>query len=516
MGHRHSAAAAGVLALGSVACGASRAVPTSTHDAGPLADAGDATVSVDAATEARADGPQSTATACTLARPTPPDWRLTTDGPRFVDGLGRVVTLRGVNAGGRSKLAPYVPFDFADGGFAPALDAYMKRAAGWGVDVMRVPFTWAALEPTRTSPPTYDAAWLARYVAILQAAWSYGIYTVVDFHQDVYAEVFCGDGFPGWTVPDAGSPRSDCPDWGLEYGSDPGVRGAFDAFWDGGTPTRPAYVAAWDAMIAAVADTPGVIGLEPLNEPASGTADLATFEATTLTAFYASIAAELNAKAPKALVFLDGTELDGVTQTTSMALPAGSHLVFAPHFYPVADGTAASVAAGLGQWAAVGTKWNVPVFVGEFGASNTAPTGPDYIRFVFDGLDALGLSGTEWEYSVSTTTWNSEMDSIVDGTGTEHPIAASIIRPYARAVAGTGVTQTFDATSGTFTLAYTATAGVTEVVAPPRAFPAGVGVAATGACVDAVSAPGSVLVKATAGASVTLTLSGAAAATVGG
>src|SRR5580698_8522627 len=90
-----------------------------------------------------------TATPCTLTPPSPPDWRLQADGTLLLDGLGRVVFLRGVDAGGRSKFAPYVPFDYAAGQYTQALGSYMDRAASWGIDAMRVPFTWSALEPTQ-------------------------------------------------------------------------------------------------------------------------------------------------------------------------------------------------------------------------------------------------------------------------------------------------------------------------------------------------------------------------------
>ncbi len=454
--------------------------------------------------------------ACKLEVPTPPSWRLVTDGPVLKDGLGRIVFLRGVNAGERSKFAPYVPFDYssADGGYSAALEAYMAHAQGWGIDAMRVPFTWDALEPTRTTPPTYSASWLAQYTALLTSAWQHGIYTIVDFHQDIYAQVFCGDGFPAWTLPsavlaDAGPPRHDCPGWSLEYFDNAGVEAAFDAFWPSGSPTMTAYVAAWDEMISQVADLPGVIGFEPINEPSSGTADENTFEATTLTAFYTAMAAEMNAKAPSSLVFFDPTGLDGAMVSTVMGKPMGQNLVFAPHFYPIEHAAASDVQTQLGNWAGYAQMWNVPVWVGEFGASNLLPTTPSYMQWVFSGLDALPLvGGTEWDYSDSTELWNSESDSVTWPDGGDGPVAVAVVRPFARAVAGTAVTQSYDA-DGTlaYTLSYTATDGVTEVRRPaPGYHVEGVVVRVSGGCYDSTTVPGEVLVQAPAGASVTLTI----------
>ncbi|HEX4514540.1 MAG TPA: hypothetical protein VH054_13410, partial [Polyangiaceae bacterium] len=49
---------------------------------------------------------------CVVAGEQQADFRLVASGTEFHDSLGRVVFLRGVDAGGRSKFAPYVPFDF--------------------------------------------------------------------------------------------------------------------------------------------------------------------------------------------------------------------------------------------------------------------------------------------------------------------------------------------------------------------------------------------------------------------
>src|SRR5207245_7502383 len=128
----------------------------------------------------------------------------------------------------------------------------------------------------------------------------------LDFHQDVYAENFCGDGFPSWTIPDPKpAPHHDCPTWGFEYFGDKAVQGAFDRLWAPGSTVRAALAAMWDRMAARYKDRPGVIGFEIINEPGWGSQDLATFEATTLSDFYVEAILRLRAAAPKTLVFVD-------------------------------------------------------------------------------------------------------------------------------------------------------------------------------------------------------------------
>src|SRR6185312_9384809 len=207
------------------------------------------------------------------------------------------------------------------------------------------------------------------------------------------------------------APMTNCPNWGGEYLSDADVQGAFDRFWAPGSSVMTAYGKLWDMMAARYASRPGVVGFEPFNEPGWGSADMDTFEATTLTSFYGTIAARLQASAPDALVFFDGTGIDGVTLTASLGLPSGSGLVFAPHYYQEAALSATTpvngrVQSDLHQWQELGAKWSVPVFVGEFGASNPTPGIEAYLSAHYDALDALAMSGTQWEYSTSTELWN--------------------------------------------------------------------------------------------------------------
>jgi endoglycosylceramidase len=431
---------------------------------------------------------------CTISPPTV-DFRLVASGTEFHDSLGRVVFLRGVDAGGRSKFAPYVPFDFGSD-FDGALAKYMDRAASWGIDVVRVPFTWAALEPVQGQD---DATWLAHYDAIIDAAWARGIWSVIDFHQDVYSENLCGDGFPSWTLTNPPAPHHDCPQWQFEYFNDDAVKSAFDAFWAPSSPVMTAYVAAWDRMVARYKDKPGVLGFEPINEPGWGSADPNAFSASTLSAFYTQMVPHMRGLAPSSLVFVDPVGLDGVGQTTSLTRPAGDGVVFAPHFYPLTNNPDA-ILDDMTKWHDVGATWNAPTFVGEFGASHDFDSTLPLMRGVFDSLDAHGMSGSEWEYSVASEAWNSESDSIVAADGTEYPVAQAVIRPFARAVSGSAIAGGFDASTSTFTLSFTPAANVSIVSLPARAYANGFDVSLDGACYDTTTAPGQMLVQPDTGA----------------
>jgi endoglycosylceramidase len=245
-----------------------------------------------------------------------------------------------------------------------------------------------------------------------------------------------------------------------------------------------------------------VLGFEPINEPGWGTGGVDAFEATTLTDFFTRTIAHFRAAAPHSLVFVDPAGLDGVSAKTSMHRPEGD-FVFAPHYYPTSS-RPDEVLAGFQSWAQQGAEWSVPVWVGEFGVSRTLAVARDFLTAELQALDATGLGGACWEYSVENSSWNGETNSVVASDGTEYPDAAALIRPFARAVAGADVEQQWDQTTSTFTLSYTASPawpGVTEIQLPKRAYPKGHAVTLSSGCWDDASVPGRLLVQSAPGAS---------------
>ena len=462
---------------------------------------------------------------CAIDAPRLASGRLHTDGTRLVDELGRIVYLRGFNAGSRSKWAPYAPFDFTlpdPHGFSygEQLRRYLDGAVALGANVLRVTFSWQALEPVRGQ---HDEAYLTRYGALLDAAWARGIRTLVDFHQDVYAENFCGDGFPAWTIDAAGgpppAPHHDCPRWYEAYSSAP-VQASFDRFWSDGGGIQADYVAMWKRVIERFKDHPGVIGFEPINEPHQGSADAAAFEPGPLTAFHGMMAGVVQAAAPEALVFVDPLGLTSTTYTTRLGLPSGPNLVYAPHYYQPATifggtGNDKRVAPDLAAIMKPAQGWNVPTFIGEWGAGNEASDAADHVAAQLAAFDELGLSGTQWEYSITSERWNDEPLDVAFPGGELRPVAQAWMRPQVRALAGALGEMTWDADTLTFTLRYTPSGAAGDGAATEIAWPAGAVFAGhveslEGACHDASG--GRLLLRATGSGEVRVRLAAAAPA----
>ena len=113
---------------------------------------------------------------------TSPVW---SDGTHLRDADGRIALLRGVNA----RVAGVFDVTFADGRAPlediPALTAGdCRRMRALGLDFLRLPINWSALEPAMGS---FDDAYLDRVDAAVQCAGAAGMYVMIDLHQDAYS-----------------------------------------------------------------------------------------------------------------------------------------------------------------------------------------------------------------------------------------------------------------------------------------------------------------------------------------
>jgi Cellulase (glycosyl hydrolase family 5) len=207
-------------------------------------------------------------------------------GPFLRDSAGRVVFLHGVNV--VYKHAPYEVYP--DPGkiwnFGPADASLMARL---GFNLVRLGMTWRGLEPF-TAPPNdpaicdsgapadphqFNQAVLDRYLARLKQTVDllgrYHIFTILDMHQDVYNEMFDGEGAPNWAVCTNGVRSVDPPGrWSLEYATAAaGI--AYHHFWNNDVvgDLQGQFDMIWGKVAAYFRNDPWVAGYDPFNEPFS-------------------------------------------------------------------------------------------------------------------------------------------------------------------------------------------------------------------------------------------------------
>jgi len=71
----------------------------------------------------------------------------------------------------------------------------MANLRKWGFNAVRLGVMWPGVEPT---PGVYNYTYLAVMRRIVAELDLYGIATIIDFHQDVLSQQWCGEGVPGW------------------------------------------------------------------------------------------------------------------------------------------------------------------------------------------------------------------------------------------------------------------------------------------------------------------------------
>ena len=436
----------------------------------------------------------------------------------LVDSQGRAVVFHGFNV--VRKSAPYYPANF---GIPDA-----QLLAGEGFDVVRLGINWSAAEPT---PGVYNDGYIDNVLSTADLLNSYGIRTILDMHQDAWGAATKGDGAPAWAT--------------LATSAD----GSFAAFWNNapapdGVGIQTHFDRLWQHIATLLTGHPGVIGIDPFNEPQPGSGypgcpdftSCPAFETGALHAFYVGVIAAIRAGGANQVVFPEGVPSTfGVTTLPAFSDP---QTAISYHYYcPFTEFSTQDVSQRpsllttlclanelgvLGARSSDAQSLNVPAFLGEFGGSNIDPDNAQQA----DIADGAFTSWTEWSYYQSEEADDTPGQGLLlnsGQTGSEtnahQDKLTALAVPYAQAIAGTPQTSSLNRTTGVYHLTY-ATApvpgavltpgAVTQVLIPARLYPSGYSAVVTGATV--VSAPGApwLLLQTKAGATqVSLTVRGA-------
>jgi len=406
------------------------------------------------------------------------------EGNMFVDWAGREVILRGANAGGRSKLPPFLPFE-PEPDFETALDKYAGVLELMGMNVVRLLVMYEAAEPVRGE---YNEEYLAKYDRLVEEFSSRGFRIIVDNHQDVFSRRFCGDGYPDWMIPEKYrnlKRRADCSYWELRY-FHPGVMESFKRYWSNYDGVQDRHLEFFRMMAERYKDNPAVIGFEPVNEPFPGSWGIFHYfrwHDERLYPFYERVGRVVNSVDPRYIVFADICSLEnpGVWKTDRKK-PDVANLALAPHYYDMGyakvlwfspGGDIETMRAGLAKHTRLARKWNVPVLVGEYGVSMAREDPEQYLARLYTVFDEMFLSGTIWEASMSEILWNGRDKGILAPDGTVLGPAWAIDRPYPRAVAGAISSFSFDPESLAFRIEWTENPAATlpsEIYLPERLY----------------------------------------------
>ena len=454
----------------------------------------------------------------------------------LVDPDGRVLVLHGVNM--VNKVGSYAP---SATGFGADDAAFL---ADQGLTTVRLGLIWKAVEP---SPGEYDDAYLANVKQTTELLAAEGIWTLLDFHQDLYNEQFQGEGAPDWAVQDDGRPNTPKAGFPFNYFVNIAMNRAFDHFWKndlgpGGVGLQDRYAASWRHVAEYFSSTPGVMGFDLFNEPWPGTTyplcvnpfGCPGFDRK-LSAFSQRATDAIRTVDPDTVVYYEPNVLFNSGARTTVKVN-GDNLGFSFHDYCVADLVGGTVPLGLDRPVCLGLDrllWSnmerhvnqrsVTALLTEFGAS-------DNVTSLEDMVDRAAQHRTGWQYwaycgcADPTTTGAGDKQALVldpqqtpIGSNVRTAKLRALAIPHPTAVSGTPTSYVFNRTTGRFSLTYStakaagggnfSTGSQTTVAVPAFQYPNGYTVTATGATVSsAPNAPELVLEQGAGAAPIQVTV----------
>ena len=207
------------------------------------------------------------------------------DRQRLVDSFRREVFFHGTNV--VVKEFPWHPEleGFSDGTFS---EQDMKLLKSLGLNVVRLGFMWPGLEPTRGK---YNETYLQVMQHIVTLSAKYGIYVLLDMHQDAFSRMLCVEGLPTWVVntgnakgfpeplhepfvpdPKTGMPSDeDCAKflWSDYYFTE-ATSVAFQNLYNNTDGLLDSWAAFWAKTASGFKNFSNVIGYELINEPWAG------------------------------------------------------------------------------------------------------------------------------------------------------------------------------------------------------------------------------------------------------
>ena len=326
----------------------------------------------------------------------------------FRDHEARQVMLRGVNirAAGffdiHASLAPLPSFTVAD---------CEILARDFGMNVLRLAINWSLIEPERDD---FDEAFFDRARALIEGCAEYGLWVLVDLHQDGYSRFVHHDGAPHWAHPEP-KPSYDGSDVGADASPlDPAVVAAFQALFANEFGLRDEYIEMARAVAEQLGTLDGSLGIEIMNEPIS------PFDPEPVFAFYDLVAAAIRDVSPFIPIFFEPTAERNILDTV-LSQPSVSfqNAVYAPHLYTgvILDnwehGDKARIDNSLSAMLREAEDQGSALFVGEWGHNIGSETGFLWAEAVVELFDEYRVSSAFWVYEE----WASTCGNLSEFTG---------------------------------------------------------------------------------------------------
>lgn len=185
------------------------------------------------------------------------------DGTRILDENNRQRIFKGVNyclKYRENSVEAHHLFKRADKEIDELIELYLSN----GVNIVRLGFTWAMLEPNENE---FDEKALSFLKLFVERCKDNNIYVVLDCHQDLfYCNSGIGDGAPKWIAGEY-KEKHHIAIWAEGYFYMQDVQRAFNDFWRNKNDMQTRFVSFWKRVANEFKDYDNIIGFDYFNEP---------------------------------------------------------------------------------------------------------------------------------------------------------------------------------------------------------------------------------------------------------
>eukprot|EP00742_Colponemidia_sp_Colp-10_P002113 GILJ01002256.1.p1 GENE.GILJ01002256.1~~GILJ01002256.1.p1 ORF type:complete len:547 (-),score=92.28 GILJ01002256.1:661-2214(-) len=457
----------------------------------------------------------------------------------FVDGDGRARIFHGVNA--VYKKTPYYPIYDHWSAQNSLSEKDADDLANWGFNVVRLGLMWPGYETARGQ---YDESYLDAIEKIVDILAQRNIYTILDMHQDLLNEKFCGEGIPDYaaivnkhTLPfpmpvsfhsykkDAhGYPdREDCKKkaFGVYYFA-AATAAAWQNLYDNVDGVLDSWAEFWRRAAARFVNKEAVLGYELINEPwwgnhygNPGLIIPSVADKKNLVPMYKKAHAAIRSVDNNHIIFYEPVvAFDQFTPVGFTEGPGGEEYndrqAFSYHIYCLQDKSGDPVSRKLCNVLEKGMlkpriadakRLKTAGILTEFGANTDGAAGVGELNFITKIADEDFQSWCYWQYKNydDITTAGDANEGFYNATdGFEAAKVKALSRTYAQVIAGVPQSMSFDDQTAEFVLTYSplkqGNVLVTEVYVNKQLhYPTGVDVSVTPADVVQVAQTDSVV-----------------------
>eukprot|EP01132_Coremiostelium_polycephalum_P008414 gene8414-10332_t len=421
----------------------------------------------------------------------------------FVDEYGRTRLFHGLNA--VYKIPPYHP---TMGDFDPNNSLGPEDIANlqsWGFNAIRLGVMWPGVEPSRDQ---INQTYLDTMSLLVNQLGNAGIYTIVDFHQDILNRRFCGEGIPDWAVelkpnapqfpepivkpsypvdPDTLYPNiSQClnKEFGIYYFS-ADVNSGFQSLYDNVNGIRDELIQYWTTLAQTFKNTQSVLGYEIINEPWGGDIyeswkyllDFGYADSQNLYPLYQDVNTAIREIDNEHCIFFEKSLVDLYESYFPAGTPGGidynDRQVYSYHIYCATDRNGSPrheyicdtennifFNGAMKDLAKLGGGG----FMTEFGAVSNSTNSLEMLDFMTSEADKYLQSWTYWQfkyYNDITTAGSTESLYNQDGS-LDVAKLKTLSRTYAQAIAGNPQSMVFDPQTASFQLVFNVDTSITQ------------------------------------------------------